>query len=117
MEVSSVHRIAETISTSGAGLSADPAGEIRDVVQAVRALNQAEMFGEENELQFQMDHATRRMLIRVVNRKTKEVVSQAAPEYVLGLARDLQPEPQPGRPLGRERPGSTQDSKNNPLVR
>jgi uncharacterized FlaG/YvyC family protein len=89
MDVSAVNRIVQTVPTSAATFTPDQAAQVREVVQAVKALNQSEMFGQENELQFQRDQATRRMVIRVVNRKTKEVVSQAPPEYVLQLAQDL----------------------------
>jgi uncharacterized FlaG/YvyC family protein len=61
----------------------------RDVVQAVKALNGAEMFGENNELQFQKDPQTHRMVVRIVDRKTKEVLSQIPPEYVLQMAAEL----------------------------
>lgn len=67
----------------------DQAAENREVVRAVKALNAAEMFGDENELTFQRDTATRRMVVRVINRHTGEVVSQIPPEYVLRLAEDL----------------------------
>jgi uncharacterized FlaG/YvyC family protein len=66
----------------------DKAAENREVVRAVKALNSTEMFGE-NELEFQRDPQTQRMLARVVNRQTKEVVSQIPPEYVLRLAETL----------------------------
>ena len=62
--------------------------EDRSVARAVKALNGAELFGQDNELMFQRDSQTRRMIIRVVNRKTKEVISQVPPEYVLRLAAD-----------------------------
>ncbi|HWB83341.1 MAG TPA: flagellar protein FlaG [Bryobacteraceae bacterium] len=65
------------------------AAENRDVIQAVKALNGTEMFGQENELQFQIDRQTQRMVIRIVNRKTKEVVSQIPAEYVVRLAEEL----------------------------
>jgi uncharacterized FlaG/YvyC family protein len=55
----------------------------------VKALNGAEMFGPENELRFQQDPETRRMVVRVVNRKTREVISQVPAEYILRLAEDL----------------------------
>ncbi|HUI77704.1 MAG TPA: flagellar protein FlaG [Bryobacteraceae bacterium] len=63
--------------------------EHRDVVQAVKALNATEMFGQENELTFQMDRQARRMVVQVVNRQTKEVISQIPPEYVVRLSEDL----------------------------
>lgn len=63
--------------------------EYREVIQSVKALNAAEMFGQENELLFRMDRQARRMVIQVVNRQTQEVVSQVPPEYILRLAEDL----------------------------
>jgi uncharacterized FlaG/YvyC family protein len=90
MDLNPVNRIVQTVPTSSAAtLRSDQAAQLRELVQAVKALNQTEMFGQENELQFQRDPATRRMVIRVVNRKTKEVVAQAPPQYVLALAQDL----------------------------
>jgi uncharacterized FlaG/YvyC family protein len=47
------------------------------------------MFGHDNELTFQRDLQTNRMVVRVVNRQTREVVSQVPPEYVLRLAEDM----------------------------
>ena len=63
--------------------------EKREVVQAVKAVNGTEMFGSENELRFQKDPETNRFVVRVVNRKTREVISQVPEEYVLRLAQDL----------------------------
>jgi uncharacterized FlaG/YvyC family protein len=64
----------------------DKAAENREVIQAVQALNGTEMFGQDNILLFEKDRQTHRMVIRVVNKKTQEVVSQIPPEYVLRLA-------------------------------
>jgi uncharacterized FlaG/YvyC family protein len=47
------------------------------------------MFGEENQLTFRRDPETQRMVVRVVNRETEEVVQQIPAEYVLRLAEDL----------------------------
>lgn len=67
----------------------------REIVQAVKAVNAAELFGQENELLFQMDRQAHRVVVQVVNRETKEVVSQVPPEYLLRLAEDLQAKNQP----------------------
>jgi flagellar protein FlaG len=72
---------APTVSTE----PAEKAAANRDIVQAIKALNSTEMFGD-NELDFQKDPQTQRMVVRVVDRKTKEVISQVPPEYVLRLA-------------------------------
>lgn len=61
----------------------------REVIQAVKALNAAEMFGQENELLFQMDRQAHRVVVQVVNRETREVVSQVPPEYLLRMAEEL----------------------------
>jgi flagellar protein FlaG len=68
----------------------DKASQNREVVQAVKALNGSQMFGEDNELMFQQDRQTHRMVVRVVNRQTQELVSQIPAEYVLRLADDGQ---------------------------
>jgi uncharacterized FlaG/YvyC family protein len=68
----------------------DQAAENREIVRAVKALNGSEMFGGENQLTFRRDPETRRMVIRVVNRQTEEVISQIPAEYVLRLAADLE---------------------------
>lgn len=88
MDITAVNRIAQA-EPAATVVPSDPATNNRDVVQAVKALNQSEMFGQDNELQFQRDQASRRMVIQVVNRKTHEVISQVPPEYVLRLAEDL----------------------------
>jgi flagellar protein FlaG len=65
------------------------AAENREVVQAVKAVNGTEMFGPENELRFQQDPQSKRIVVKVVNRQTREVLSQVPAEYVLRLAQDI----------------------------
>jgi uncharacterized FlaG/YvyC family protein len=67
----------------------DGQSQDRDVVQAVKALNGTEMFGPENELRFLKDPETRRMVVRVVNKKTEELVSQVPAEYILRLSNSM----------------------------
>lgn len=89
MDISSVSRMAPSMAPTVSETPIERAAENRDVIQAVKALNGTEMFGQENELQFQIDRQTQRMVIRIVNRKTKEVVSQIPAEYVVRLAEEL----------------------------
>jgi uncharacterized FlaG/YvyC family protein len=70
---------------------AERAAQTREVIQAVRAVNKSEMFGDQNALDFQMDQRTHKMVIRVINRKTKEVIDQYPPEYILRMADTLKP--------------------------
>src|SRR5438132_6640557 len=63
--------------------------ENREVIQAVRAVNASAKLGDDNELTFSLDRQTRRPVIRIVNRKTNELVRQIPNEQVLRLAEDL----------------------------
>jgi len=61
----------------------------RELIQAVRALNKSEMFGQDNELTFVFDRNSHRPLLRIINRETKEVIQQIPPEHALRLAEEL----------------------------
>ncbi len=89
MDVSSVTRSAESPDLGIPVAPVEHASQTRDVIQAVKSLNQTEMLGQENELVFQMDRQAGRMVIQIINRNTKEVVSQIPPEYVLQLSEDM----------------------------
>ena len=92
MEVSFLNRLSQGPPAVAPVAPVDRTAETRDIVRAVRALNGTEMFGQDNELMFQRDRQTRRMVLQIVNRKTNEVISQIPPEYVLRLAQDLKPD-------------------------
>ena len=89
MDITAITRGVSDLHAPAPVATPDKAAENRQVVQAVKAVNGAEMFGEENELRFARDAVTNRMVIRVINRKTSEVVSQVPEEYVLRLAEDI----------------------------
>ena len=89
MDISGVSRAVPAAAVVEAPVTAQQNGDRRDLVQAVKAVNGTEMFGPENELRFQKDPNSQRMVVRIVNKKTDEVVSQIPPEYVLQLAADL----------------------------
>jgi uncharacterized FlaG/YvyC family protein len=72
-----------------AAVPTDKSVENREIVQAIRALNAAGLLGQENELLFQRDPESHHVVIRLVDRKTKEVISQVPPEYLLRLAESL----------------------------
>jgi len=61
----------------------------REVIQAVRAVNASDKLGDKNELTFSLDRHTRRPIVKIVNRDTKEVVEQIPSEQVLLLAENL----------------------------
>jgi uncharacterized FlaG/YvyC family protein len=60
-----------------------------ELIQAVKAVNVAELFGQNNELTFVMDRATHRPLVRLIDRQTREVILQIPPEYLLRMAEEL----------------------------
>ncbi len=89
MDLAAISRSVTGVHAPAPAVTVDKTAEQREVVQAVKAINGTEMFGPENELRFQKDPETNRYVVRVINRKTKEVVSQVPEEYVLRLAEDL----------------------------
>lgn len=89
MDVNALSRITQGAPAAATPLKDETVTQNRQVVQAVKALNKSEMFGEENGLVFQRDPDTRRLVVKVVNRSTGDVVSQVPAEYVLRLAEDL----------------------------
>jgi flagellar protein FlaG len=87
MNVSSISNLASQI--SAASQPAQPKPPTQDqkaLIQAVKAVNSAQMFGEENELTFKIDRAARIAVVRIVNKKTGELVQQIPSEQVLRLA-------------------------------
>ncbi len=89
MDITALNRISQDLPTAATPVPVEKAAANREVVQAVKALNSTEMFGQENSLVFQKDPQTKHMVIKLVNRKTKDVVSQIPPEYVLDLVENL----------------------------
>jgi uncharacterized FlaG/YvyC family protein len=88
MEITGIDRPAPAAHAPAPVAPVDAAAEAREVVQAIKALNGTEMFGPENELRFQKDPQSQRMIVRLINRKTMEVVTQVPAEYLLRLAED-----------------------------
>jgi uncharacterized FlaG/YvyC family protein len=71
-----------------AAISAGEQANHRQLVKAVRAVNTAELYGQDNVVTFVLDSAGQ-ALLRVVNRKTKEVIRQIPAEDVLSAARSV----------------------------
>jgi flagellar protein FlaG len=61
----------------------------RELIQAVRSVNSADLFGAGNELTFSLDRDTQRAVIKIVDRQTQEVIEQIPAERVLELAKAL----------------------------
>ena len=89
MEISAVNRTDVALPVAAATVPSETANQNREVVQAVKAVNQSEMFGQGEELSFQMDSATKHLVVQIINKDTKQVISQIPPEYVLRMAQSL----------------------------
>lgn len=60
--------------------------ENRELIRSVKRIDAAALFGDGSELTFAMDRETKRPVVRVINRQTRELLWQAPPEYVLRMA-------------------------------
>lgn len=82
--------VAASMPSGGVTAAPSPVAEDRRaLIQAIRAVNAAELYGQENELSFVFDRETQRPVVRIVDRKTREVVQQIPSEHVLRLAEEL----------------------------
>ncbi len=63
--------------------------EKKEIIEAVKAVNKAELFGQENEVTFVLDRRSQKMLVRIVNKETRELVRQIPDEYLKHLASEL----------------------------
>jgi len=68
--------------------TADDTAARREVVKAVKAVNQAELYGSGRELTYSIDRDTRKLVTKLVDKATGEVVNQIPAEYVLRLAEE-----------------------------
>jgi uncharacterized FlaG/YvyC family protein len=100
VDVTGVNRTLNAPVIAPSEIPPEKAAENRSIIQAVKALNATEMFGHDNQLTFQRDPETKRMVIQLVNPKTHEVVLQIPAEYVLRMAEDLKP-PEDSAPPAR----------------
>jgi len=89
MDISSISGLSSISAASQPAAPHPVSQDQKRLIQAVKAVNASEMFGQENEVTFAMDRATKRPVVRIVNRKSGQVVDQIPAEYVLRLAEEL----------------------------
>lgn len=87
MEVGALQKDAQNLPVAPVSTPPEIAAQNRELIQAVRSVNATQQFGMDSQLTFTMDRHTLRPVIKVVNSKTKEVIQQIPPEYVLELAK------------------------------
>lgn len=74
---------------SNGGISGQPIAERRALAGAVAAINESGAFGPQRELSFLVDPASRRLVVRIVDVGSREVVSQIPSEEVLEMQSQL----------------------------
>jgi len=89
MDISSVEQQRPVTANAPPPVPQEQVAERKQLIQAVKEVNKSEMLGENNELTFVLNRNTRKAVVRVVNRKTGEVVFQIPPDYVLRMAEEL----------------------------
>ncbi len=91
MEITGASAPVAALATIAAPASVPPvqAAANRDLIQAVKAVNEAETFGANNELSFQIDRNSHLPVVQIIDRTSKKVVEQIPAEYILELAQTL----------------------------
>mgnify|MGYP005834431185 CR=1 FL=1 len=90
MEVGKIESMAAFAATPvNHALSPQQRVEQEQLIQAVAAVNEARVFGESTELTFSLDRRTNKLILKIVDRETQEVVRQIPPEFLRRLADDL----------------------------
>ena len=89
MDISSVDQQRPLPVAAQQPVPAEELAERQQLIQAVREANKSEMLGENNELTFMFDRTTRKAIVRVIDRTTKDVVFQIPPDYVLRMAQEV----------------------------
>lgn len=92
METKSIEQVSPIPTSAAVELEKQQIAERRDLVRAVKAINATELFGENYELTFVFDRHSKRTLIRIIDRETKEVIRQLPTEYALRIASQLSAE-------------------------
>jgi len=91
MDVAPLHNSPQTVAPSQVSVSTEQQAQNLALVQAVHAINGAELYGEDSELTFALDRRTQRAVIRLVRRKTKQVIREVPADQVLSLAESVEP--------------------------
>jgi uncharacterized FlaG/YvyC family protein len=80
------------LTSPNSGLSQVNLPDNRPSLEAVKAINQSELFGHDRQLVLARDPKTRQDMIKVVDRSTGQTVGQIPTEAVLQMAAFWKPE-------------------------
>jgi len=89
MDVSPLHNAPQIVAPSPTSGSAEQQAENLQLVQAVHAINAAELYGEESELTFVLERRTRRATVRLVHRRTRQMIREIPADQVLSMAESV----------------------------
>lgn len=92
MDVAPLNTAPQAAAPAPVSLSAEQQAQNRQLIQAVQAVNVAELFGQDSELTFALERRTQRALVRLLNRKTREVIREIPADEVLQLAQTVDTE-------------------------
>jgi len=89
MNISSISSLSSHLNTATPSAeSKQPTQDQKALLQAVKTVNAAELLGQENELTFIIDRAANIAVVRIVNKKTGELVQQIPNQQVLKMAEE-----------------------------
>jgi len=82
-------RVVTSISTTPQVETQQQLREQHELIQAIQFLNRSNLpiLSENSKFQYQIDPATRKPVVKVIQADTKDVIYQLPPEYVIELAR------------------------------
>lgn len=89
MHVAPLQSSSQAAAPSPASMSTEQQARNMDLVNAVHAVNAAELYGEGSELALVLDRHRKRALVRLVDRKTSQVIREVPADQVLSLADSL----------------------------
>jgi uncharacterized FlaG/YvyC family protein len=88
MSISSSNPIGPATPPSLPSVPPEEAAQRQKLVQAAKSVNRSGVLGQD-QIVFSVDRATHRLVIRLEDRDTHEVLLQLPPDYVLRLAQTL----------------------------
>lgn len=86
MELYAIRPVGPVTPTADAQINPQQRSERTALVQAAKMLNDIQAFGPLSEVTFSLDRVTHKPLLQIVDRQTREVLSQLPPEYLLRMA-------------------------------
>ena len=96
MDIATVNQAGQALPAVPDTQNANWLAQNRELIQTVKSISASELFGQDSELTFALDRDTRRPVVRILNRRTQQVMLQVPPEYVLHLAQALGKRPGSG---------------------